>query len=268
MKSFTMFDHIIMTRAGTRAKEKASILSKVENIDMEKEEGDIEQQQRNRLEEGENGKNTSVSDAESLRKRKIPPKKQIDEYEVKVKKRGIFELQKLEIRRRVPKWYRCKKCEHIFETVADRNGHMSSAHAFSSYTCEVCNTEFENELSLKTHMYEHDGKKKVYKCDICDQSFMFKSFLLRHKKNTVMNNFTVVFWTHVRILKVGKLYQIICDTWKYIRATHFIVRKKVVTTQVQQKTMYYITRRINMVQSYSAPMHSKDVILSVGIKGL
>ena len=49
------------------------------------------------------------------------------------------------------------------------------------YICEICNTDFDDLSSLKSHIsYIHESKLKYHKCDLCDKSFDQEYDLKKH----------------------------------------------------------------------------------------
>ena len=62
--------------------------------------------------------------------------------------------------------------------------------------CDTCGKKFDgagSKKNLENHMKTHDQKVKDHTCDICGESFQFKSYLEKHyincqKKDKVRKN--------------------------------------------------------------------------------
>ncbi len=116
---------------------------------------------------------------------------------------------------RAGKGFICEFCDKTFVTKGFLNYHMRKKHAgqklapkpqkenaktrksTTSYTCKKCNATFIDRVELGRHIHTHikrsNARKKYtctrmgslpkeYSCNLCDQSFQWKSYLLRHKQ--------------------------------------------------------------------------------------
>ena len=73
-------------------------------------------------------------------------------------------------------YYHCGFCMKIFDSLQHLNQHHKNKH--DPVKCDVCNKQFATPNTLLRHAYSHLSKQ--YGCDLCDQTFRFKSELNQH----------------------------------------------------------------------------------------
>ena len=68
------------------------------------------------------------------------------------------------------KSYKCKVCETIFDTKADKVLHVKTVHnSLKSFDCTECSAKYKSRQGLSDHKILVHEKKKPYKCTMCDQ---------------------------------------------------------------------------------------------------
>ena len=84
----------------------------------------------------------------------------------------------------------CEKCDHKCHSSRLLDTHIKVFHKIKyrfdvdsagTFTCRVCNLKTQNEKEMKDHQWEHQDIKWMYKCELCDATFNFKSNLDDHK---------------------------------------------------------------------------------------
>lgn len=86
----------------------------------------------------------------------------------------------------IEKFYACDQCDGRFTRLYNLKMHKKAIHdGIRPHLCKVCGKTFSNSTKLKYHSTLHTGKP--YSCEICEKSFIVKSFtrssdLEKHKK--------------------------------------------------------------------------------------
>ena len=57
----------------------------------------------------------------------------------------------------------------------------------SDIKCELCNSKFTNEQTLKVHIKEDHFNIKTFDCESCDKTYSRKTHLKRHFKQIHLN---------------------------------------------------------------------------------
>lgn len=74
----------------------------------------------------------------------------------------------------------CGVCQKRFRYPCHVVSHQRKVHLGErAVTCHVCDKEFFDNLSLKSHMLTHESQKR-FKCDVCAQGFRWKNNLKDH----------------------------------------------------------------------------------------
>ena len=94
------------------------------------------------------------------------------------KTKGTFDLNIHGFKKyRRKRTFKCKKCDHVENTLAKLNKHYSAIH--DRVRCNVCGRPFVTPSALRKHMYTH--KELPHKCDKCPKAYAFASQLKSHK---------------------------------------------------------------------------------------
>ena len=67
-----------------------------------------------------------------------------------------------------------------FHSVRSATAHHALHHPLVTYKCSKCTKIAPMPNSLRLHMYYH--KDKQFKCNICNQKFVYQSKLKQHKR--------------------------------------------------------------------------------------
>ena len=73
----------------------------------------------------------------------------------------------------------CSMAYVTFHSVRNVTAHLILHHPSITYKCSMCAKIAPTPNSLRLHMYYH--KDKQYKCNVCDQRFVYQSKLKQHK---------------------------------------------------------------------------------------
>ena len=76
---------------------------------------------------------------------------------------------------------RCKICNEDFSERSSLKTHMLIHMGQKPYTCTLCEKQFIELTNLKTHMLVHTGEKP-YSCEVCGKEFTQQSNLKSHKR--------------------------------------------------------------------------------------
>ena len=79
-----------------------------------------------------------------------------------------------------------------FHTVKALNTHHRTYHSHISYKCQKCKKMIYTLSTWRFHMYCQ--KPKVYKCEHCDDQFMFRSKLKQYKRKHFSQNLLKCFY--------------------------------------------------------------------------
>ena len=81
----------------------------------------------------------------------------------------------------------CKICGKYFSRIDNLNEHKKNVHQLSNFNCDKCNRGFSKESNLKIHKERckvNGSKERKYECNLCGKSYLGRSGLCEHKKNT------------------------------------------------------------------------------------
>ena len=98
----------------------------------------------------------------------------------------IFTMRKHILKKRHTKAYLkcrvpgCSTAYVTFNTMRNVTAHHRLHHPTITYKCSRCAKIAPTPNSLRLHMYYH--RNKQYKCNVCDQSFVYQSKLKQHKR--------------------------------------------------------------------------------------
>lgn len=94
---------------------------------------------------------------------------------------SIIRLQKHT--KSVHRSFTCSHCNAEFRCSKNLKGHIRRMHLRTEprFTCEYCNKKFKEKGNLVQHIRTHTGEKP-YKCDRCDKSFGWSSYLRIHRR--------------------------------------------------------------------------------------
>ncbi|GFT79927.1 zinc finger protein 227 [Nephila pilipes] len=133
--------------------------------------------------------------------------------------------------------YKCPKCDRCFPNIGPLKCHYGKAHRQSepfvciidsSLVCEICNKSFVQRCDLNAHYRKVHLKKNqktdpemLYKCDVCEQAFAWKSALENHyhvhgnkesfmcdvckKSFFELNNLETHYLTHTNVKPICKI---------------------------------------------------------------
>ena len=73
-------------------------------------------------------------------------------------------------------YYHCGYCTKVFDSLQHLKNHHKRNH--NPVTCDVCNKQFATPNTLMRHAYSHFTKQ--YGCELCDQTFQFRSEEMQH----------------------------------------------------------------------------------------
>ena len=73
-------------------------------------------------------------------------------------------------------YYHCGYCVKVFDSLQHLNNHHKRNH--DPVMCDVCNKDFATPNTLIRHAYGHLTKQ--YGCELCDQTFHFRSEVTQH----------------------------------------------------------------------------------------
>ena len=87
---------------------------------------------------------------------------------------------------------RCKFCDKSFNDPSSLKKHIRRIHCNESglgikpFRCRKCMKEFKRKDSLQKHWQSHESRenRKLFKCDLCDHTFVFNHNRLKHQKIT------------------------------------------------------------------------------------
>ncbi|XP_063844862.1 zinc finger protein OZF-like [Scylla paramamosain] len=105
--------------------------------------------------------------------------------------------------------YHCTDCNINFTDEAEFRAHMEAHLIKLQNSCALCSTEFSTKLELQDHIKEHFTKNSSYTCSICDQKFVSKSGLKRHKKQ--LHNLDSVVVVNAASIKCGVCQAVFSD---------------------------------------------------------
>ena len=73
-------------------------------------------------------------------------------------------------------YYHCGYCTKVFDSLQHLNNHHKRNH--NPVMCNICNKQFATPNTLIRHAYGHLTKQ--YGCELCDQTFRFRSEVTQH----------------------------------------------------------------------------------------
>ena len=73
-------------------------------------------------------------------------------------------------------YYHCGYCTKVFDSLQHLNNHHKRNH--NPVMCNICNKQFATPNTLIRHAYGHLTKQ--YGCELCDQTFCFRSEVTQH----------------------------------------------------------------------------------------
>ena len=79
--------------------------------------------------------------------------------------------------------YKCDICDNKYWTATNLATHKESAHSDAIYPCELCDKTFKVKNYLQTHIRIVHEKYRPHKCDICQEAYLYKRDLIKHKSN-------------------------------------------------------------------------------------
>jgi len=74
----------------------------------------------------------------------------------------------------------CDTCNKTFRQLNILTMHKHTHESSKRYVCHVCKMAYHYPSSLKRHQASHN---KLFRCDICDDTFISRHYLLAHKRN-------------------------------------------------------------------------------------
>ena len=80
--------------------------------------------------------------------------------------------------------FTCNHCGKGYKYLRSLKKHLKTHDGEQPMKCNWCPSRFSNKKELKIHTENH----KFYKCDQCNQKFVWKSRLTTHKCQTIMHN--------------------------------------------------------------------------------
>lgn len=81
--------------------------------------------------------------------------------------------------------WECSKCQQIFETRRDRNGHCCPNKKDYIWVCTYCDLQLSTRRSLDSHKKDCVKKPKVthdWVCSFCNEQFKTRALLQEHRK--------------------------------------------------------------------------------------
>ena len=81
------------------------------------------------------------------------------------------------------KKHKCGTCGKKYWNGYNLKIHMESAHTNIEYPCEKCPKIFKVKAYLQTHIRIVHDKYRPHKCDICQEAYLYKRELIKHKAN-------------------------------------------------------------------------------------
>ncbi|XP_035712316.1 PR domain zinc finger protein 5-like [Folsomia candida] len=81
-----------------------------------------------------------------------------------------------------PARFPCTLCGKEFRSKHNLDAHISTHTTEKPYSCFTCGRHFSNAYKLKIHEVTHleQFARRIFKCEICDQTFLLKGYLQRH----------------------------------------------------------------------------------------
>ena len=74
----------------------------------------------------------------------------------------------------------CRKCSKGFMTKSELQIHIRTNHR-EKLKCKLCTNYFDKNSDLELHMTTDHQLERIYKCDICQKTFVFEWRLKKHK---------------------------------------------------------------------------------------
>ena len=76
----------------------------------------------------------------------------------------------------------CKSCKTYFETMEEYETHRMERHGGKLFKCDICSQTFELESSINKHKKNiHENKAKTFKCEQCDKIYKNKMAMEKHQ---------------------------------------------------------------------------------------
>ena len=72
---------------------------------------------------------------------------------------------------------KCKVCQRFFKTSHDLRNHLQTHHKLF---CETCGNTFIDSVSGRKHLDKHVKSCVIYKCNLCDKTFLSLKELKAH----------------------------------------------------------------------------------------
>ena len=74
---------------------------------------------------------------------------------------------------------KCELCNSYFENEKSLKSHMKAKH-HRNISCHQCDRKFAMNCDLETHLVSEHGQSKNYMCQLCDMSFILEWRLQKH----------------------------------------------------------------------------------------
>jgi len=144
------------------------------------------------------------------------------------------------------KRYQCKFCDRSSKyCVSELNTHVEKSHdRIARYKCDKCHITFNTKADVKFHLNSYHNGNKPFQCDLCCDSFVKISALIRHKE----------IYSQVKphnCEKCSYLTHAKANMNKHLRKTHKIVKPK----RYKCSSCTFSTTFIN---DYKAHLDKKD----------
>lgn len=76
----------------------------------------------------------------------------------------------------------CHICSYRYDSQHSLDVHIKVHFRDNLFTCHICKQKFKSKNAYRTHVLSTHQGVKPFKCDLCDEAFIFKHTMLIHRK--------------------------------------------------------------------------------------